>query len=160
VSSIFAERNRLFNFGQKRERKEQHKPKKSKKKRPSIWTHDFVCLSSTTCAKIPTSLEAGELMRAGLGKKSLSVLSFGNSAELHEEIVSTFPGLKDAGGYELLRVGETKGERNLLVVIPQPPEGYTVEYVKEVVRQAKVYVRPLQRDLSMEAQPLDRSHPV
>ena len=103
-----------------------------------MWTHDFVCLSRTTSTRPPTSLQAGKLMRAGLGKKSLSVLSFGDSAELLEEIMCTFPSLKAAGGYELLRVGEGKGERNSLILIPQPPEGYTVDYVKEVVRQAKV----------------------
>ena len=146
ASRVLAERNRLFNFGKKRDVRQP-----SKKKRKSMWTHDFVCLSSTKCMRPPTSLQAGELMRAGLGKKPLSVFSLAESSELHEEILDAFPKLKDGGGYELLRVGESSGKRGELVAIPQPPEGYTVDYVKEVVRQAKVYIRPLQRDLSTEA---------
>ena len=39
--------------------------------------------------------------------------------------------------------------RSALHVIPQPAEGYTVSYLKEVVRQAEVYIRPLQRDLKL-----------
>lgn len=144
LSSVFTERNRLFNFGKKKPRSDRY----SKKKKLSLWTHDFVCLNKTTCEKPPTSMQAGELMRAGLGRKSLSVLSFANSAELHEEILSTFPALVDGGGYELIRAGEG-GNRNSLVVIPQPPEGYNVDYLKEVVRQAKVYIRPLQQDLAI-----------
>lgn len=150
-NNVFTERNRLFNFGKRA--KTNPKPK-TKRKKLSMWTHDFVCLSSTTCMKAPSSILAGDLMRAGLGKKSLSVLSFADSSELHDEIMNTFPGLINGGGYELLRVGEQK-QRNLLVLIPQPPEGYTVDYLKEVVRQAKVYIRPIQQDLSLEVQSND-----
>ena len=45
---------------------------KSKKKRLNSCNHDFVCLTSTTQSKPPTSFEAGELMRGDLGKKQLS----------------------------------------------------------------------------------------
>jgi len=118
-----------------------------------MWTHDFVCLSSTTSTKTPGPVLSGNLMRAGLGKKSISIFSFADSTELHNEIMNTFPSLENGGGYELLRVGEPKGQRNSLIVIPQPREGYTVDYLKEVVRQAKVYIRPIQQDLSMEVHP-------
>ena len=53
--------------------------------------------------------------------------------------MENFPKLKDAGGYELLRVG---ARNRCLEVIPIPPGGYTVEYLKDVVQQAKVYIRP------------------
>ena len=66
--------------------------------------------------------------------------------ELHEEIISSFPRLKDGGGYELLR---TKPENNrVLFVIPSPAGGYTVNYLKSIVNQAKVYIRPIQQNLS------------
>ena len=58
--------------------------------------------------------------------------------------MNAFPVLGSGGGYELLRVGDT--DRGSLVVIPPP---YTVSYLKEVLRQAKVYVRPMQRDLPL-----------
>ena len=69
-------------------------------------------------------------------------------AELHAEILCAFPSLKDGGGYELLRVSGS-GACSALHIIPQRAEWYTVSYLKEVVRQAEVYIRPLQRDLKL-----------
>ena len=37
-----------------------------------------------------------------------------------------------------------------LVVIPIPDGGYTVDYLKAIVHNAKLYIRPLQSDLSLE----------
>lgn len=81
----------------------------------------------------------------GLGKKTLSVFEYGDSEDLHDSITEAFPQVTDAGGYELLRISE--GTRRVLEVIPQPPSGYTAEYLKECVHQAKIYIRPMQRDL-------------
>ena len=33
--------------------------------------------------------------------------------------------------------------------IPLPEDGYTVSYLKDVAQQAKIYIRPSQRDLSL-----------
>ena len=148
ITSIIGERNKLFNFN-RRAKPKLHTPK-SKKKRLSVWTHDFVCLASTTARKPPTSLEAGELLRAGLGKKQVSILDGGDSSEVHAEIMNSFPKLAAGGGYDLLRVGDTGGQRDKLKLIPPPSEGYTVCYLKEVLRQAKVYVRPMQQNLPLE----------
>ena len=60
--------------------------------------------------------------------------------------MDAFPQLKDAGGYELLRVSED--DRRTLETIPAPPYGYSVEYLKECVHQAKIYIRPIQKNLS------------
>ena len=148
TQSMLSERNRLFKrSGGKKE------SKCTKKKRLSMWTHDFVCLANTTCTKPPTSLETGELLRAGLGRKQLTMFCFGDSSDFHSEIMNAFPDLKEGGGYELLRVGDSGGQRNTLQLIPSPPEGYTVNYVKEVVRQAKVYIRPVQQNLSLQPKP-------
>ena len=83
-----------------------------------------------------------------MGRKQLSLFDYDGATELHSEIMYAFPILKDGGGYELLRVSGS-GARSALHVIPQPAQGYTVPYLKEVVRQAKVYIRPLQRDLQL-----------
>ena len=64
------------------------------------------------------------------------------------EIMLAFPGLKDGGGYEILCVGGY-GAQNTLQLILQPMQGYTVSYLKEVVRQAKVYIRPVQHVLQL-----------
>ena len=140
VTSAVAERNKLFHY---------RGHPKSKKKRLCLWTHDFVCLSKTTDSKAPTSFEAGELLRAGLGKKQLSLMEDGDSTDVHAEIMAAFPKLKEGGGYELLRASDFGGQRRELVLIPSPSEGYTVSYLKEVLRQAKVYVRPVQQNLNL-----------
>lgn len=55
--------------------------------------------------------------------------------------------LKDAGGYELLRASNGR----TLDVIPTPPGGYTVAYLKDVMQQAKIYIRPIQKCISAES---------
>lgn len=42
-----------------------------------------------------------------------------------------------------------------LVVIPQPSKGYTASYLKNVVQHAKIYVRPLQQNLTPDTQATD-----
>ena len=36
-----------------------------------------------------------------------------------------------------------------LDVTPPPPSGYTADYLKRVAGQAKIYIRPLQKDLDL-----------
>lgn len=151
IANVIGERNRLFHFTG---RNPPASRPKSKRKKVNMWTHDFICLAKTGTAKPPSSLETGELLRAGLGKKHLSFFESGTSGEVHEEILQAFPQLSEGGGYELLRVGDTGGQRSQLRVIPPPSQGYTVGYLKEVLRQAKVYVRPLQKDLSLQQEDL------
>ena len=101
------------------------------------------------------------MLRAGLGRKQLTLLEHGDSSEFHAEIMTSFPDLKEGGGYELLCLGECNSTaRNALQIITPPTGGYTVTYLKEVVRQAKVYIRPVQRNLSLEAKPLLSSDTV
>ena len=56
-----------------------------------------------------------------------------------------FPKLQAGGGYELLRTSQQSNRS--LEVIPPPSSGYTVTYLKGIIGQAKVYIRPLQSDL-------------
>ena len=88
-------------------------------------------------------------MNAGLGKKRLTFIECGERSDAHKQILSAFPALKAAGGYELMQVGER--QQNKLETIPVSLQGYTAWYLKEVVRQAKIYIRPLQRDLTVES---------
>lgn len=82
-------------------------------------------------------------------KKNLCIIELGDREDIHEAILEAFPKLDQAGGYELLRLDQGK---NLEVILP-PPEGYSVGYLKDVLQQAKVYIRPLQKDLSMDPIP-------
>ena len=56
--------------------------------------------------------------------------------------------LSEAGGFELLRVPE--GGWKQLDVIAAPESGYTVSYLRAVVHHAKIYIRPMQRNLSLD----------
>ena len=83
---------------------------------------------------------------AGLGKKKLIIFEDGDCDDVHDSILEAFPKLKNGGGYELLRTSE---HGRALEIIPSPPQGFTVAYLKDVCQQAKIYVRSLQQDLSL-----------
>ena len=60
--------------------------------------------------------------------------------------MEAFPKLKDAGGYELLR--SSNGQ--VLEEVTAPPEGYSAAYLKDVMQQAKIYIRPILQCLSID----------
>lgn len=61
-------------------------------------------------------------------------------------IFAEYPALVDAG-YDLLV--KEKGSKELFL-IECPPGGYTSQYIRNVVGGAKVYIRPLQRSISVD----------
>ena len=67
--------------------------------------------------------------------------------DIHYYVLEAFPTLKDAGGYEHLRASNGR----TLDVIPIPPGGYAVAYFKDVMQQAKIYIRLIQKCLSVES---------
>lgn len=113
-----------------------------------MWQHDFVCLSSTTDSRVPSNIDKADLIRAGLGLKQLQLFLHGDSSDFYDDIIQAYPKLTMGGGFELLR--SCDGNTKLLAVIPPPSGGYTVSYLKSIMGQAKVYIRPLQQNLSME----------
>ena len=121
--------------------------KKTKKVKLSMWEHEFICLASTEVTCPPSPMDKALLIRAGLGPRKLSLFEYGESFEFHESITSAFPRLAQGGGYELLRTKQNTNRE--LCVIPPPPGGYTVDYLKSMVSQAKIYIRPIQRDLPL-----------
>ena len=127
-----------------------------KQKRVPMWQHEFVCLSMTDSCNTPSPLERAELKRADLGSKNISIRLDGNVQDFHEDLLKAFPKLANAGGYELLRTRE-RGHCKELAVIEPCPGGYTAEFLKSVVGQAKVFVRPLQQDLSFETHTSDKT---
>ena len=112
-----------------------------------MWEHEFICLSSTTRMTPPSPMDKALLIRAGLGPQKLSLFEYGESFELHDSIMSAFQRLSEGGGYELLRTKQNTN-RELCVILP-PPGGYTIDYRKTMVSQAKIYIRPIQRDLPL-----------
>ena len=82
-----------------------------------------------------------ELARMGLGLSQAEFRSDGDAKHVHDVIMGMFPVLLSVGGYSLLRLAENS---HSMVEIEGPDGGTTVPY------QAKLYVRPLQRDISEE----------
>ena len=120
--------------------------KKSKKVKLSMWEHEFICLSQCGETTPPTPMDKANLIRAGLGPRKLSLFEFGDSAQFHDDMIAAFPKLREGGGYELMRTQQNNNRE--LCVIPSLSGGYTAEYLKAIVGQAKVYIRPIQQDLS------------
>jgi len=73
----------------------------------------------------------------GVGKTYLLDRWYDNS--------STYSPLRRGEGYEILRA--TEGQSKELLLIPMPPNGFSVSYLQSVLGQAKGYLRPLQRDI-------------
>lgn len=121
-------------------------PTKKKAKVPS-WTHVFVCLARMEQDIVPDSSERAVLQIAGLGEKKLQFPIDADSYYIYDELVASFPKLRNSGGFELLR---THDRSKVLIEIEVPPSGYTVSYLKPVVHNAKIFIRPLQKDLPLD----------
>ena len=121
-------------------------PLKRRKTKVPTWTHTFVCLANKDQECIPEASERAELHLAGLGEKKIQLSTDSDANAIHFELLEQFPKLSGGGGYELLR--SERGQKLLTV----PASGYTVSYLKTVAHSAKIYVRPLQRDLSIEVE--------
>ena len=120
----------------------------NKRKRIPIWTHTFVCLANIDQKTVPDSQERADLLLAGLGEKKITLDEFSHSQEIYSELIFQFPKLSQAGGFELLRVSEGSGK--VLQEIASPKNGYTVPYLRAVVHHAVIYIRPMQKDLSLD----------
>lgn len=118
-----------------------------KRRKVPTWTHTFVCLASKESDCIPEADERAMLHLAGLGEKKIQLFADSDANDIHYKLIDEFPKLTSAGGYELLR--SDRGMK-LLVVIDVPSCGYNVSYLKTVAHNAKIYIRPLQKDLSVE----------
>ena len=107
-----------------------------------------MCLADKQQHFVPDTQERATLQIAGLGEKRITTSCYSDAFELNLDLIGYFPKLRDAGGYELLRVREGGGKE--LDVISSPESGYTAQYLKAVVHSAKIYIKPLQKNLSLE----------
>ena len=112
-----------------------------------MWTHVFVCLSSKDANSPPDMQERASLQIAGLGEKRVSINLYSDAHDVYHELTNQFPKLSEGGGFELLRVNDRGGAARRLELINPPESGYDM-FLKAVVQQAKIYIRPLQKDLS------------
>ena len=118
--------------------------------RKNTWTRAFVCLAFSEQNALPSTSERITLTLNGLGEKKLQFPSNGNAAQVHEVIIDAFPALQTAGGYEVLRTVD--GRSKDLICIPTPASGISVSFLNSVLGQAKGFLRPLQKDIVIQAE--------
>lgn len=102
------------------------------------WTHTFVCLAAKDTDSVPTDYAL--LTANGLGKEKIHLFETSTAMEIHDAILSTFPKLVDAGGYDFLRTSDNS--KQLRVIVP-PADGYTGLYLKSILGQAKCFIHPI-----------------
>jgi hypothetical protein len=122
-------------------------PYGSKPKHGTTWSRAFVCLASAGQQHAPSTEERIELTFNGLGEKKFIFPQEGNSAQVHEVLLEALPALQEDGGYEILRTGD--GRSKEFILLPMPTTGFSVPYLRSVLGQAKAYMRPLQKDITL-----------
>ena len=94
----------------------------------------------------PSVQDKIQLGLAELGERKVVFERDGDLRHVHEKLYDEFSQLSDCGGYEILCTNAGLRE---LMSIPTPPGGYTVAFLRNVLGQAKGYLRPIQKDLSL-----------
>ena len=87
------------------------------------------------------------MAKAGLGLKELSFNANGDALHIHTVLTGAFKQLEDCGGYTLLHLASNSTQ---LIEIESPKKGLTVTYLKDIVKSAKLFVRPLQIDIECD----------
>ena len=106
---------------------------------------NMVCLASPESIYCPSSDEQGHLQINKLGEKRISIPPNDLFKDFDDTVKVNFSALSDAGGYELLR--SERNSRIQLSPLQCSEAGYTSNFLKPVIGQAKCYIRPLQTDL-------------
>ena len=102
----------------------------------------FVCLASRNATSVPSSKTL--LNTAGLGEKKITFKEDADANDLYRKLLLVYPKLEEAGGYELLRVFPNTKKLHQIVVPLMPV------HLKEEVGLSRIYIRPLQRDISLD----------
>lgn len=108
-------------------------------------TLKFVCLAKMDASKAPSTIrERTMLSNADLGEKTIQLYADSSPVECHDRIFEHFPKLAETG-YEMLLY--QRGMEGGFFAIDQP---YTPKRLKDAASNAKIFLRPLQRDLEIE----------
>ena len=137
-------------------------PKKPKKtgffQVKETWTHDFFCLSSKTATIVPPRAEKISLQNAGLGRRKVVFPCRASAVDVLKVLENVYPKLKHGGCFELLRSGSPPSMLSLIFTLAC---GYSVPFLRDAagLGQALAYIRPLQKDLEMDA-PVENTEQV
>jgi len=112
----------------------------------SKWKKDCVCLREMSQTRRPSAEERMNLARMGLGLEEICFDCDGDAEHIHSALLAKFPQLQTCGGYTLLRLSDSNSMD--LIEIEHPAKGMNIRYLKDILNQAKLYIRPLQCDIS------------
>ncbi len=115
-----------------------------KRGRGSTWKKGTYLPSLTDQTKGPDCSEKIELAKLGLGMKVLSFNCDGDALHIHNVLMTTLKQLQGCGGYTLIILAPNSTD---LIEIESPRGGMSVSYLKDIVKSAKLFVRPLQSDV-------------
>jgi len=150
AAAAAAEQRRLFSFGRPGRQFTSNNKSKGKGKKSPTCTLKFVCLASKDEVKPPISVkEKTTLCNCGLGDGSITFDMNEGPDYCHSKILEKYPTLAMAGGYELLLHQRGAGDGAGFHPIKPP---YTPLRLKDFSGQAKIYIRPLQKDLIIECE--------
>ena len=149
------EHKRLFRFQPSKQYTKSYKGKgrgKGSTARPlrdkqsySIWKKKSFCLADCRQTLKPTPQEKISLAKMGLETKCLDFRLEGSAHHVHSVILNEWPVLENCGGYTLLRLAENS---HSLVEIEPPLSGHiSVQFLKSILNNATLYIRPLQRSI-------------
>ena len=110
----------------------------------TFWVKEAICLRYMDQTKAYDTEEKMKLAQMGLGFKELKFDNEGDAFDIHSTLLSAYPHLKDCGGYCLMRLRSGSSE---LVTIESPKSGFTMKYLKDILKTAKLFIRPLQKDI-------------
>ena len=130
-------------------RSQEHQGLHRKRCRTIGWTYSFYCLSECHQNVIPcTNCERDALLEAGLGEKRVFIPDIDASGEEFRSVLyEVFPKLKDAGGYGF---GKCKANSKHIEML----SSYCLtspKILRSRVGNARTYIIPLQRNLSLSA---------
>lgn len=151
ATQVKKEQQRLFGFNPRAGGKRKATTTKAstavkKPAKKAVWSRDCLCMRLHDQDWIPSTEEKITLAAAGLGLKRLSFVQDGDERHIKDVVYDAFPQLIGRGGFDILRPGE---QSKTLMVVSPPPDGLTVPYLKDVVNQSKIYVRPSADDIEV-----------
>ena len=96
-----------------------------------------------------------KLAQMGLGFQELKFELEGDSDHIHAVILQAYPALETCGGYSLLRLGSGSSS---LVMIEPPCGGFIVRYLRDILKTAKLFIRPIQKDIESDDEERESSN--
>ena len=130
--------------GRKRTRKSNRSQAAPKRSNVKVWKKQAICLRYKGQTKGPDTAEKMALAKVGLGLKELEFNTEGDAMHVHNVLQEAFPSLSECGGYTLHRLATNSTD---LIQIEAPRGGLRVKYLKDIIKSAKLYIRPLQADI-------------